>query len=65
MRRRPRHDWLHIRKQNYPDFYGERPLSYAIYNGFRFLGYSWSLHGAWVALQLIREMRNRKVNVGN
>lgn len=52
-------DWLWIRKQNYPDFRGERPTTYAIYNGLRFLGYSWTPHGAYIALCYIRESTMR------
>lgn len=52
-------DYLHIRKQNYPTWTGERPTSYAVYDGFTFLCYAWSFGRAWQALQLIREMRKR------
>lgn len=52
-------DRLHIRKQHYRDFQGERPLSYAVYNNFTFLCYAFSFGRAWQALQLIRETRQR------
>jgi hypothetical protein len=45
---------LYIIPQRYPCHDGSRPLSFAIYRGSTFLAYSWSLSGAWVALQVIR-----------
>lgn len=53
-------DYLHIRKQNFPTYTGERPTSYAVYDGFTFLCYAWSFGRAWQALQLIRETRKRQ-----
>lgn len=52
-------DRLHIRSQRYPCHDGSRPLSFAIYDGRKFLCYSWSLAGAYVALRLIRECRRK------
>lgn len=45
---------LYIVTQRYPCHDGSKPLSFAIYRGRTFLAYSWSLTGAWVALQVIR-----------
>lgn len=45
---------LYIKPQRYRTHTGERPLSFAIYCGRTLLAYSWSLSGAWVALQVIR-----------
>lgn len=42
-----------IKKQFYPTHTGERPLSWAIYRGRKFLAYSWSLDGA---LRAVREL---------
>lgn len=44
----------YILAQRYPAHDGSRPLSFAIYRGREFLAYSWSLAGAWVALQWIK-----------
>lgn len=44
----------YIVPQYYPTCTGERPLSFAIYYGRTFLAYSWSLAGAWIALQIIK-----------
>lgn len=41
--------------QRYPTHTGERPLSFAVYCGREFLCYSWSLSGAWIALQVIKK----------
>lgn len=49
---------LYITSQHYPTHDGKRPLSWAIYRGRTFLAYSWSLSGAWVALQMIRKGLN-------
>lgn len=49
---------LYIIAQRYPTVTGEKPLSFAVYRGRTFLCYSWSLHGAWVALRLIRRINN-------
>lgn len=46
---------LYIVAQRYPCYDGSRPLSFAIYRGRGFLAYSWSLSGAWIALQYIRQ----------
>jgi hypothetical protein len=46
---------LYIIPQRYPTHTGERPLSFAIYWGREFLAYSWSLSGAYVALQYLRK----------
>jgi hypothetical protein len=46
---------LYIIPQRYPTHDGQRPLSFAIYRGRTFLAYSWSLSGAWIALQVIRQ----------
>lgn len=52
---------LYIRKQNYPDHWGERPTSYAIWlkrswwRRREFLGYSWSFGRAYQATWLIKE----------
>jgi hypothetical protein len=45
---------FYIVTQRYPTHDGSRPLSFAIYQGRTFLAYSWSLSGAWIALQVIR-----------
>lgn len=45
---------LYIIPQRFPDCWGNRPRSFAVYRGREFLCYSWSLAGAWVALQVIR-----------
>lgn len=45
---------IYILAQRYPTHDGRRPMSFAIYQGRTFLAYSWSLSGAWVALQVIR-----------
>lgn len=45
---------LYIIAQRYPDYRGNRPLSFAVYRGREFLCYSWSLAGAYIALQVIR-----------
>lgn len=44
----------YIIPQRYPCYDGSTPLSFAIYCGKTFLAYSWSLAGAWVALQVIK-----------
>ena len=44
----------YIIPQYYPDYRGVRRLSFAIYCGRTFLAYSWSLAGAWIALQVIK-----------
>ena len=49
-----RHKRYYIVPQRYPCYDGTRPLSFAIYQGRTFLAYSWSLSGAWIALQVIR-----------
>lgn len=49
--KRPR---FYIVPQRYPCFDGSMPLSFAIYRGRTFLAYSWSLSGAWVAMQVIK-----------
>lgn len=46
---------FYIKTQRYPTHTGARPLSFAIYHGRTFLAYSWSLSGAWVALQIIKD----------
>jgi hypothetical protein len=48
---------LYIIAQRYPTHTGERPLSFAVYKGRTFLCYSWSLSGAWVALEYLRRRR--------
>lgn len=53
---------FYITPQRYPTHTGERPLSFAIYFGRTFLAYSWSLSGAWVALQVIRETYGKGTN---
>jgi hypothetical protein len=45
---------LYIKPQRYPTHDGKRPLSFAVYRGRTFLAYSWSLAGAWIALQVIK-----------
>lgn len=49
---------LYIIPQRYQTAFGTRPLSFAVYRGRTFLCYSWSLVGAWKALQLIRRISN-------
>ena len=54
---------LVIRPQKYPTHTGARPLSYAIWllrpwKRKIFVGYSWSLAGAYVALQYLRKNLN-------
>lgn len=48
-----------IRKQHYPDAWGNKPLAFAIYVRRRlrlvFLGYSWSREGAERALKEIMQ----------
>ncbi len=44
----------YIIPQRFPCSDGSRPLSFAIYYGRTFLAYSWSLAGAWIALQIIK-----------
>lgn len=44
----------YILPQYYPDHRGVKSLSFAIYVGRTFLAYSWSLAGAWIALQIIK-----------
>lgn len=46
---------LYIVTQRYPCYDGSRPLSFAVYSGRTFLCYSWTLSGAWIALQLIKK----------
>lgn len=50
---------LYIITQRYPCYDGTHPLSFAVYYGRTFLCYSWSLVGAWKALQLIRRVAYR------
>lgn len=50
---------LYIIPQRFPNWKGERPLSFAVYQGREFLCYSWSLSGAWVALQVIKRGMGR------
>lgn len=45
-----------IRKQWYPCWNGERPLSYAIYLGDEFIGYSWSYAGAERAIKELEKL---------
>lgn len=45
----------YIVTQRFPTHDGQRPLSFAIYRGREFLAYSWSLVGAWIALQIIKK----------
>lgn len=49
MRRR-----LYIVTQRYPDHLGRKPLSFAVYYGKEFLCYSFTLSGAYIALQYIK-----------
>jgi len=50
-----RHKRLYIVTQRYPDAWGVRRLSFAVYYGREFCCYSWSLTGAWIALNFLRE----------
>lgn len=49
-----RRNRYYIIPQYFPCYDGSRPLSFAIYRGREFLAYSWSLVGAWIALQIIK-----------
>jgi hypothetical protein len=51
----------YIIPQRYPDAWGNRPVSFAVYCGREFLCYAFSLARAWQALEFLRQQRNAAI----